>query len=101
MEAYVDDMLVKSRRAESHSADLEETLAIVRKHDMRIHLAKCTFGVKARKFLGYMATERGIEVNQLKVRAIQEISPPRTLKEAQTLMGRIIALTRFVSRLAK
>lgn len=59
----------------------------------------CTFGVKAGKFLGYMVTERGIEVNPLKVKAIQEMSPPRTLKEAQTLTGRIVALSRFVSRL--
>lgn len=60
MDAYVDDMLVKSRRADSHDADLEETLTTVRKHGMRLSPAKCSFGVKAGKFLRYMVTERGI-----------------------------------------
>lgn len=68
---------------------------------MRLNPAKCTFEVKARKFLGHMVTERGIEVNPLKVRAIQEMSSPRALKEAQALTGRIVALSRFESRLAE
>lgn len=68
MEAYGDDMLVKSRRDESHAADLKETLATVRKHGMTLNPAKCSFGVKAGKFLGYMVTESGIEVNPSKVK---------------------------------
>lgn len=57
--------------------------------------------MRARKFLGYMVTKRGIEVNPLKVKAIQEMSPPQTLKEPhETLTGRIVPLRRFISRLA-
>lgn len=62
MEAYVDDMLVKGKIAELHAKDLEETLATVRKYEMRLNTAKCSFGVRAGKFLGYMVTKRGIEV---------------------------------------
>lgn len=101
MEACVDDMLVKSKEVETHSLDLEEALRTVKRYGMRLNPAKCTFGVKSGKFLRYMVTERGIEVNLLKVKAIQEMTPPRTLKEAQTLTWRIVALSRFVSRLAK
>lgn len=101
MKAYVDDMLVKRKRAEPHAVDLEVTLATVCKHGMRLNPAKCTFEIKARKFLGHMVTKMGIEVNPLKVRAIQEMSSPRALKEAQTLIGRIVALSRFESRLAE
>lgn len=101
MEAYVDDMLVKSKKIETHASELKETLRTVRKYRMRLNPAKYTFRVRSRKFLEYMVTERGIEVNPLKVKAIQEMKPPHTLKEAQTLTGRIIVLSRFVSRLAE
>lgn len=101
MEAYVDDMLVKSKKFETHASDLKETQRTVRKYRMRLNPAKCTFRVRSGKFLEYMVTERGIEVNPLKVKPIQEMKPPHTLKEAQTLTGRIIALSRFVSRLAE
>lgn len=68
---------------------------------MRLNPVKCSFGLRAEKFPGYMVTKRGIEINPLKVRAIQEMTPPRTLKEAQTLTERIVTLSRFVSRLAE
>lgn len=101
MEAYVDDMLVKSKKIETHASDLKETLRTVCKYRMRLNLAKCTFKVRSGKFLEYMVTESGIEVNPLKVKVIHEMKPPHTLKEAQTLTERIIALSRFVSRLAE
>ncbi|XP_075650025.1 uncharacterized protein LOC142620551 [Castanea sativa] len=41
---------------------------------------------------------RGIEVNPEKVEAIMGLSPPRTVKEVQSLTGKIAALNRFVSR---
>lgn len=101
MEAYIDDMLVKSIKSESHVADREETLTTVRRYRMRLNPTKCSFGVKAGKFLGSVVTEGRIEVNHLKVKVIQEMTPPQTLKEARVLTGRIVALSRFVSRLAE
>lgn len=52
------------------------------------------------KFLGYMVTERGIEVNPEKVRAIQEMTAPNSVRKVQRLRGRIAALSRFISRSA-
>ena len=52
----------------------------------------------ARKFLGFMVSQRGIEVNPEKIRAIMELEPPGTVKEVQSLNGKIAALNRFVSR---
>ena len=63
MEAYIDDMVIKSRRVEEHLADLGETFSILRKHNLRLNASKCSFGVNSIKFLGYMITHRGIEVN--------------------------------------
>ena len=65
---------------------------------MKLNLSKCVFGVIAGKFLGFMVSQRGIEVNPEKVRAIMELAPPKTVKEVQSLNDIIAALNRFVSR---
>ena len=65
---------------------------------MKLNPNKCTFGVMAGKFLGFMVSQRGIEVNLEKIRAIMELKPPRIVKEVQSLNGKIVALNRFVSR---
>ena len=65
---------------------------------MKINPSKCVFGVTARKFLGFMVSKRGIEVNPEKVWAIMELGPLRTVKEVQSLNGKIAALNRFVSK---
>ncbi|XP_012836530.1 PREDICTED: uncharacterized protein LOC105957147 [Erythranthe guttata] len=101
LEVYVDDMLVKSREATSHIADLAETFLTLRRYGMKLNPAKCSFGVCTGKFLGYMVTKQGIEVNPEKVKAITTMTAPRTIKEVQTLAGKVVALSRFVSRLAE
>ena len=61
MEAYIDDMVVKSKQVVEHLADLGEVFSVLREHRLCLNASKCSFGV--RKFLGYMITHRGIEVN--------------------------------------
>ena len=56
------------------------------------------FGVTTGKFLGFMVSQRGIEVNLEKVRTILELEPPRTVKAVQSLNGKVAALNRFVSK---
>ena len=67
MEAYVDDMIVKTKQGELHAGQLEKVLAVFRRNNMRLNLEKCSFGEKSGKFLGYMITHRGIEANPEKV----------------------------------
>lgn len=92
MEVYVDDMLVKSVKAASHLMDLEETFRTLRRYGMKLNPGKCAFGVRAEKFLGYMVTEKGIEVNPDQVRAVQDMKSERNINEVQTLTGRIAPL---------
>ncbi len=101
MEVYVDDMLVKSRTAEDHMADLNETFSTLKKYRMKLNPAKCAFGVTSEKFLGFVVIQRGIEANPEKIRALQEMAPPKTVKEVHRLTGRVAALGRFVSRSAE
>ena len=98
VQVYVDDMLVKSLHENNHLDDLQETFNTLRSYSMKLNPSKCVFGVTAEKFLGFMVSQRGIEVNPEKVRAIMELGPPRMVKELQSLNGKIAALNRFVSK---
>ena len=98
VQVYVDDMLVKSLCEEDHLDDLRETFNTLRSYNMKLNPNKCAFGVTVGKFLGFMVSQRGIEVNLEKVRAIMELEPPRTVKEVQSLNGKIAALNRFISK---
>ncbi len=67
IEVYVDDMLVKSRAAEYHVADLNKTFSKLRRYRMKLNPAKCAFRVTSSKFLGFIVTQRGIEANPEKI----------------------------------
>ena len=81
VEVYIDDMVVKSKLVSEHLADLVNIFEILRRHELRLNASKCSFGVGSRKFLGYMVTHRGIEVNLDQIRAINSLQPPRNPKE--------------------
>ena len=98
MEVYIDDMLVKSTAAELHIAHLSGAFQILREFNMKLNPAKCAFGVSARKFLGFIVNNRGIEANPDKIKAVLDMPSPSSVKEVQRLTGRIAALSRFVSR---
>ena len=97
IEVYIDDMVVKSKEVSDHVDDLGNIFEILRKHKLRLNASKCSFGVGLGKFLGYMVTHRGIEVNPDQVKAINNLQPPRNPKEVQKLTGMTTALNRFIS----
>jgi hypothetical protein len=81
--------------------DLNQNFQQLRKHNMRLNPAKCTFGVRSGKLVGFMLLERGIEVNPNKWRAITEMHSPKSVKEVQQLTGRIAALSRCMSKVGE
>ncbi|GKV50051.1 hypothetical protein SLEP1_g56766 [Rubroshorea leprosula] len=101
IEVYVDDMIVTSVRAEDHIDDLDETFQNLRPAQMKLNPLKCTFAVESGKFLGCVVSKKGIEVNPEKVEAVQQMEPPRTVKDVQRLTGRVAALHRFIARSAE
>ena len=98
MQVCVDDMLVKGVREEDHLSDLRETFDTFRMYNTKLNPSKCAFRVTAGKFLGFMVSQRGITVNLEKVRVIMELAPPKTVKDVQSLNGKIATLNKFVSR---
>ena len=73
IEIYIDDMVVKSKLESEHVKDLENIFEILRRHKLRLNASKFSFGVGSRKFLGYMVTYRGIEVNPNQIKAINNL----------------------------
>ncbi|KAL0440562.1 UNVERIFIED_CONTAM: hypothetical protein Slati_2539200 [Sesamum latifolium] len=101
MEVYVDDMLVKSKEAHHHVEDLNETFVVLRKYRLKLNPEKCAFRVSGGRFLGFMVTQRGIEANPDKIKAILDMGTPTNINEVQRLTGRIAALSRFISKSAE
>jgi len=73
----------------------------LRKFQLKLNPAKCTFGAKSGKLLGFVVSEKGIEIDLDKVKAIQELSPPRTQKEVSGFLGRLNYIARFISQLTE
>ena len=71
VEVYIDDMVVKSKKSEEHVSNLVKIFEILRQHKLRLNASKCAFGVRSGKFLGYMITTQGIEVNPDQITTIQ------------------------------
>jgi len=101
VEAYVADVVVKTKTQDQFIADLEETFNSLRKFRWKLNPTKCVFGVPSGKLLGFIVSNRGIESNPEKIKAIMAMDAPATIKDVQKLTGCMAALNRFLSRLGK
>ncbi|RVW14316.1 Retrovirus-related Pol polyprotein from transposon 17.6 [Vitis vinifera] len=98
VEVYIDDIVVKSKTREEHVLHLQEVFHLLRKYSMKLNPSKCAFGISASKFLGFMVSQRGIEVSPDQVKAVMETPPPRNKKELQRFTSKLVALGRFIAR---
>jgi hypothetical protein len=101
IEAYVDDIVVKTRKASDLLSDLEATFSCLKAKSVKLNPEKCVFGVPLGMLLGFIVSERGIEANPEKITAITNMGPIKDLKGVQRVMGCLAALSRFISRLGE
>jgi hypothetical protein len=101
VEAYVDDVVIKMRNADDLIADLEETFSSLRRFWWKLNPTKCIFGVPSGKLHRFIVSNRGIEANLMKITAITNMGAPATIKDVQKLIGYMVALNRFISRLGE
>jgi hypothetical protein len=101
VEAYVDDIIVKTRKASDLLSDLETTFWCLKAKGVKLNPEKCVFGVPRGMLLGFIVSERGIEANPEKITAITNMGPINDLKGVQSVMGCLAALSRFISRLGE
>ena len=81
VEVYVDDMIVKSKDHEGHIPTLRKFFERIQFYKLLLNLKKCIFGVTSGKLLRFVVSQRGIEVDPDKIKAIVEMKPPRTEEE--------------------
>jgi hypothetical protein len=101
VEAYIDDIFVKTRKADDLVNDLRVAFDCLRANEVKLNPEKCVFGVPRGMLLGYIISQRGIEPNPEKVTALKRMGPIRDLKGVQKVLGCLVALSRFISRLGE
>jgi hypothetical protein len=101
VEAYVDDIVVKTRKADDLVNDLRVAFDYLRANGVKLNPEKCVFGVPRGMLLGYIISKRGIEPNPEKVTALERMGSIRDLKGVQKVLGCLTALSRFISPLGE
>jgi hypothetical protein len=101
VDAYVDDIVVKTRKADDLVSDLRVAFDCLQANGVKLNLEKCVFGVPRGMLLGYIVSQQGIEPNPEKVEALERMGPIRDLKGVQKVLGCLAALSYFISRLGE
>ncbi|GJS22217.1 reverse transcriptase domain-containing protein [Tanacetum coccineum] len=101
LEAYVDDMVIKSKTMPEMIKDVEETLLSLKKVNMKLNPKTCSFEMEVGKFLGYIVTSEGIRANPEKAKAVVNMPSPSNLKQMQRLSGKLVALNRSLFKAAE
>ncbi|GKB26516.1 reverse transcriptase domain-containing protein [Tanacetum coccineum] len=95
LEAYVDDLVIKSCTKQEIIQDVEETFRTLKKINMKLNPKKFTFGMKEDVFLGYKVNSDGLTVCPDKVEAVLSLPSPKCLKDVQRLNGKLASLNRI------
>ena len=98
---YVDDVVLKTEKRGTLLEDLKETFENLRRFQIKLNPEKCVFGVSAGQLLGFLVSERGIECNPVKIKAIERMEVPTRLLDVQKFTGCLASIIRFISQLGE
>jgi hypothetical protein len=101
IEVYVDDIIIKIKACASMLDNIAQVFDRLRSTRTKLNLNKCVFGVTTGKLLSFLVSYQGVEANLEKTRAIEAMQPPARIKDVKKLTGCLVALSRFISRLAE
>jgi hypothetical protein len=101
VQAYLDDLPAKSRWRQAHMDHFQQIFVCYRHYNIRLNPHKFIFGVESGCLLGFIVANDGIRVDPLKVEAIMNLPPPRTILHLQSLQGKANFLRRFIVNYAK
>ena len=99
MEIYIDDIVVKFKKAAEHVNHLRKSFEMMRLHQLKLNPLKCAFGVQDGNFIGFLVQKRGVEVDQNKAKAIISSKAPQNKKEHHKFLGQVNYLRRFISNM--
>jgi hypothetical protein len=97
VEAYLDDLASRSCRRKDHPTHLRLIFECCRYFQIRLNPNKCSFYVTSGHLLGFIVSTMGIMVDPLKVEAIVQFPPPRTILQLQSLQCKANFLRRFIA----
>ena len=86
---YVVDMIARSETEEEHLDHLQKLFDRLKLYKLRLNPNKCTFGVRSGKLLGFVVSDKGIQVDPAMVKAVQEMPTTRTEKKVMRFLGRL------------
>jgi hypothetical protein len=101
IEAYVDDIVVRTRKANDLVSILRAAFDCLRANGVKLNPEKCVFGVPRGMLLGYIVSQRGIKPNPEEVTTVERMGPIRDLKGVQKVLGCLATLIHFISRLGE
>ena len=99
IKCYVDDNAIKSHSKDNHLYYLRMVFDIMWAHQLKISSIKSFLRVSSGKFLGFIVTSKGIHLDPDKVKVIQNMQPPKTLKEDRGLQSKLVYIRRFITNL--
>jgi hypothetical protein len=97
IEAYIDDIVVQSKKTGDLVPDLTEVFVKLRQHGVKLNPEKCVFSVPRGMLLGFVVSKRGIKANPEKISAIMDMGPIKNLKGVQRVTGCLAALSCFIA----
>ena len=93
---YFDDILIYNKNLNEHLDQLRNVLSVLRNEQLYANLKKCTFCMEKIVFLGYVITAQGIEMDEEKVKAIQDWPTTKSVSEERSFHGLASFYRRFV-----
>ena len=94
---YLDDVMVHSKTFDEHLEHLESVLSCLQRASLACKLKKCNFAQESTVYLGHVVSARGIEPEPAKIKAVQEIAPPTSVKEIRMFLGFVGYYRRFIN----
>jgi hypothetical protein len=93
---YFDDILIYSKEIDEHISHLRQVFNVLRKESLYANLKSCDFCMDMIVFLGYVVSAKGIEMDEAKVKAIQEWPTPKSKTKVRSFHGLASFYRRFV-----
>ncbi|RVW15552.1 Transposon Ty3-I Gag-Pol polyprotein [Vitis vinifera] len=98
VEVYIDNIVVKSKNSRGACPPFTRSLPTLKEVWHEVKSFQMRLWRKCWKILGFMVSQRGIEVSPDQVKAVMKTPPLRSKKELQRLTGKLVALGRFIAR---
>ena len=98
---YITDIRIRVKNLKEHNEKLNMVLERARERMIKFKLEKCKSAANKLKFMGYIFTENGVEIDPDKVKSIVEMKPPQNKSELETFLGMITCVSKFVSNVAE